>query len=114
MPSRFASSLAVDAGNNAAVPPDSYDLDGDGNTSEPLPLDLGGLPRVVDGDGDGTATVDMGAYEYDGPPFLGVLYVDDDALVGGDGLSWATAFSWWVTTSLLPTPSGSSTASTKE
>lgn len=26
--------------------------------------DLDGNPRIVDGDGDSTATVDMGAYEY--------------------------------------------------
>ena len=27
-------------------------------------LDLDGNPRIVDGDDDGTATVDMGAYEH--------------------------------------------------
>jgi len=43
-----AGSLAIDAGNNNLVLEDT---------------DLGGNPRVVDGDGDGTATVDMGAYE---------------------------------------------------
>jgi hypothetical protein len=26
--------------------------------------DFDGNPRIVDGDGDGTATVDMGAYEF--------------------------------------------------
>jgi hypothetical protein len=29
--------------------------------SEP---DLGGNPRIVDGNADSTATIDMGAYEY--------------------------------------------------
>jgi len=41
-------SLCVDAGDNAAVT-EATDLDGG--------------PRIVDGDSDGTATVDMGAYE---------------------------------------------------
>jgi len=52
-----AGSPCVNAGSNAALPPDELDLDGDGNTSEPLPLDLDGMPRVQG------ATVDMGAYE---------------------------------------------------
>ena len=43
-------SPAVDAGSNAAVP---------GGVA----TDLFGAPRVRDGDGDGTATVDMGALE---------------------------------------------------
>ena len=44
-------SPCIDAGDNALV---SGAVDLDGN------------PRIVDGDYDGTATVDMGAYEYDG------------------------------------------------
>ncbi len=50
-------SPCVGAGSNAALPPDAFDLDGDGNTVEPVPLDLAGVPRVQDG------VVDMGAYE---------------------------------------------------
>ncbi len=50
-------SPCANAGNNALLPPDTHDLDGDGNVSEPLPIDLGGNPRIVDG------TVDAGAYE---------------------------------------------------
>jgi predicted outer membrane repeat protein len=41
-------SPAIDSGTNSAIS---------------LPTDLDGDPRIVDGDGDGTATVDMGAYE---------------------------------------------------
>jgi len=48
-------SEAIDAGNNAAVPAG-------------VTIDLDGNPRIVDGNGDGTATVDMGAYEYPGSP----------------------------------------------
>jgi hypothetical protein len=57
-------SPCIDTGDNSLLPDDVADLDGDGDTDEPLPLDLAGDPRVTDGDGDSTATVDMGAYEY--------------------------------------------------
>ena len=59
----------IDAGDNTAVPPDTADLDGDGNTTEPIPLDLDGNLRFVDcpdipDTGNGTPPiVDMGAYE---------------------------------------------------
>jgi hypothetical protein len=59
-----AGSPCIDAGDNAALPPDHLDLDGDGDTTEPVPFDLAGLARVVRGlPGPGTAVVDMGAYE---------------------------------------------------
>ncbi|MEM8598541.1 MAG: T9SS type A sorting domain-containing protein [Bacteroidota bacterium] len=50
-------SPALDAGAASALPPDTYDLDGDGDTDEPLPLDVLLLPRVSD------AAPDLGAYE---------------------------------------------------
>ena len=58
-------SPCIDAGDNMAVPPDTTDLDGDGNTTEPIPFDLDGNPRIVDGNDDGNSVVDMGAYEYE-------------------------------------------------
>lgn len=63
-------SPAIDAGNNSALLPDMFDLDGDGDSSEPWPHDFRGLARRVDdptaedvGTGD-TPIVDIGAYEY--------------------------------------------------
>lgn len=39
---------------------------GDNDAAGGLDKDLAGNPRIVDGDGDGAATVDMGAYEFQG------------------------------------------------
>jgi hypothetical protein len=44
-------SASIDAGSNALVPAG-------------VEADLTGAPRIVDGDGDGTPVVDMGAYEF--------------------------------------------------
>ena len=84
-------SPCVDRGSNALLPADVADLDHDGNTVEVLPIDLSGNVRVIDGDGDGVATVDMGAAERSGAPYAGVLYVARSASPGGTGESWATA-----------------------
>jgi hypothetical protein len=59
-----AGSPCIDTGDNSLLPADVADLDGDSDTDEPLPLDLAGATRVADGNADSTATVDMGAYEY--------------------------------------------------
>ena len=64
----LADSPCIDEGNNSSLPTDVYDLDGDGNTTEQLPWDLDGNPRIVDGDNDGNSVVDMGAYEFYLPP----------------------------------------------
>src|SRR5690606_177338 len=50
-------SAGVDYGLTSLLPPDVWDLDGDGDFDEPLPLDVAGQPRVV---GSG---VDAGAHE---------------------------------------------------
>ncbi len=65
-------SPAIDAADNASVPLDADDLDGDGNLLERTPVDLAGDSRFRDdpatfdtGNADGLeAVVDMGAYEY--------------------------------------------------
>ncbi|MEA3376525.1 MAG: right-handed parallel beta-helix repeat-containing protein [Chloroflexota bacterium] len=56
-----AGSPAVDGGLNAAVP-------------AAVSTDLDGSPRIVDGDGDGSAVVDMGAYERQ-TPFSARVYL---------------------------------------
>jgi hypothetical protein len=50
-------SPAINAGSDALIPVDWGDADGDGDTAEPLPLDLAGNQRRI-------GTVDMGAYEF--------------------------------------------------
>ncbi|MHC4332836.1 MAG: right-handed parallel beta-helix repeat-containing protein, partial [Planctomycetota bacterium] len=62
----LSDSPCVDSGNTSAVPADTTDLDGDGDITEPIPFDLDGGARVVDGNDDGTAVVDMGAFELPG------------------------------------------------
>jgi hypothetical protein len=49
----LSSSPAIDAGTNSAPSISSYDL--------------AGVPRILDGDSNGTAVADMGAYEYGAP-----------------------------------------------
>ncbi|HOW72081.1 MAG TPA: right-handed parallel beta-helix repeat-containing protein [Phycisphaerae bacterium] len=67
-------SPCIDAARNTYVPADTFDLDGDGDTSERTPFDLDGHPRFLN-DPDTADTgvpyppnypyvVDMGAYEF--------------------------------------------------
>ena len=62
----LATSSAVEAGSNANLPADTFDLDGDLNTAETLPVDQRGVgfPRTADSqDVDAIQTVDIGAFE---------------------------------------------------
>ena len=52
-------SVLIDAGDATALPSDDFDLDGDGDVSEAIPLDLLGDPRVH------SAEVDIGPFELD-------------------------------------------------
>jgi hypothetical protein len=45
--------------------------------------DLGGTARIVDGNGDMIAVVDMGPYEYQGPPDCNINSVDDAVDISG-------------------------------
>jgi hypothetical protein len=64
-----AASPCCDAGDNAGVPVDTSDLDGDGDAGEALPFDFTGYPRFIDDldtpdTGNGVPPiVDIGAYE---------------------------------------------------
>ena len=81
----WASAL-IDNGDPSAVPNDGTDLDGDGNTSEPVP-DLGLTARTKG------RTVDIGAFERGGvAPTGGVAHVDQSASGAGDGSSWSDAY----------------------
>ena len=53
----FNTSVVIDKGDQTLLPADTLDIDGDGNTTEPLPLDIDGHVRVQNGQ------VDMGADE---------------------------------------------------
>ena len=64
-------SPARDEGDNALLPPDTFDLDADGNVSERLPIDLAGNPRIQGG------IVDIGAYEFIPPTLPGDLNADN-------------------------------------
>ncbi len=58
-------SPAIDTGDNSALPIDALDADGDGDSTEPLPIDLLFRQRIYNG---GRAdVVDIGVYEYGAP-----------------------------------------------
>ncbi|MBN2210057.1 MAG: hypothetical protein JW709_01560, partial [Sedimentisphaerales bacterium] len=84
----------IDAGDDEEVELDWDDLDGDGNTSEPFPWDLGRRYRCVDdvmtpdGVNAGNPPIDIGAYEGG----VNIWYVNAAQTESGDGTSWAQAF----------------------
>ncbi len=90
----LATSPCIDAADNTAVPPDETDLDGDGDTDEPIPFDVDGNPRFIDdpwspdtGAGD-CPMVDMGAYEFqDGSADCCPADFDGDGAVGAADLA---------------------------
>lgn len=84
-------SPAMNAGNNAHVPADRLDLDGDGDTAEPLPVDQRGgrFARVF-------GTIDIGAFEAQPSIANDEPQSDDEAIgdsIGVDGGSdWPATF----------------------
>lgn len=73
-------SALADAGSVADLPLDTYDLDGDGNTTEPLPVDATGAVRVR-----GSA-VDIGAVEGNSAPVLVDLAGGNTYIEGGNAV----------------------------
>lgn len=89
-------SSCIDSGNNALVPADALDLDGDLDVAEPWPLDLDGNarffddPKTPDAGGPRAPTVDRGAFEYQGPPTSS----EPGLFIGPPGGSWFVASNW--------------------
>ncbi len=69
--------MAYNTGSNAALPSDSLDVNGNSNTSEPLPVDARGFDRVVGG------TVDIGAFEQQQGTVFEVTTLADESYDGG-------------------------------
>ncbi|MCA9274325.1 MAG: right-handed parallel beta-helix repeat-containing protein [Phycisphaerales bacterium] len=94
-------SPAIDAGDNSAIPLDQYDIDNDGDVTEPItgPLDLDGNPRFVDAPGmpnlyPGTTVggpIDLGPYEFQGTSCWADVNLDG-ALSPADFSAWVAAF----------------------
>jgi len=87
-------SPALDAGDNSALPPDIADLDGDGDTTEPIPFDITGADRIRDNNPDTPPTVDLGAYEAPADVVIPVELLGLTATATGTqaiALTWTTA-----------------------
>ena len=81
-PPRVVSS-AIDSANHYYLPPDTYDLDRDGDVTELISLDLAGQPRFV----NSTIVDDRVPFDLDPPPALdrGAYEFNDDC--NGNGVS---------------------------
>ena len=60
--------------------PDSPCIDAGTNLTDNISTDILGLPRALDGNGDGIARVDMGAYEFNPYRFEPALHVTPNGL----------------------------------
>ncbi len=81
-------SPAINTGNTGSLPTDITDVDGDGNDTETIDVDLAYNARVQD------TSLDMGAYE-GGEGVCSpsnVLFVDINASGSDDGTSWTDAY----------------------
>jgi hypothetical protein len=82
----LSGSPAINAGNNALVLTDVFDLDNDGNNSETIPFDNrgSGYTRISGG------TVDIGAFEFQSAPNLSLSINDVTLTEGNSGTKNAT------------------------
>lgn len=86
-------SLCIDGGANTLAPPDIADLDQNGNTVEPTPIDRDGLPRfasVLSG-GPSEPIVDMGAHERQPGPTTIPGDANGDGVVDFDDVNFVIA-----------------------
>ena len=61
-------------------------IDAGNNTASDLPVeDLDGLPRIIDGDGNGFAVVDIGVYEFSDRDSDGVQDISDNCILVPNG-----------------------------
>lgn len=101
-----ADSPCIDVGDNDSIPLDVDDLDNDGNSGELIPYDLHGRNRIVDNECNGSAIVDMGAYEY-----TSAYYGDFDSQCDVDLVDFAIMANAWllddITADIFPDPGGS-------
>jgi parallel beta-helix repeat protein len=68
-------------------------IDAGTNDAPGLPeTDFDGNPRVADGDGDGVARVDIGAFEYVSAVIPATVDIDPDTLNLGSGGKWITCY----------------------
>ncbi len=84
-----ATSPAIDAGDQTALPADAADFDGDDDTAESTPTDFEGADRQIDNPstpdtGNGTPPVDMGADEYDATTAIAGLKIVNRSLAALD------------------------------
>ena len=88
----YEGSPAIDMADASLLPMDSQDIDGDGDTTEPLPLDLSSQARIDNG------LLDMGAYEYRSGCGNHIIETgescDDGNLLDGDGCSASCECEW--------------------
>ena len=82
-------STILELGRSDLLPQDSVDLDQDGDTNEPLPLDLAGNPRVV-------GELDLGAFELqaEGQPCTGQGDCDGNGIADYIDLAQCDGSSW--------------------
>jgi len=79
-------SPCIDGGDTLLITADYMDIDGDGDFSEALPLDLAGHPRVLAGMASGDPAVDIGALERLFPSSIRGDCNDDEQLDIADGV----------------------------